>query len=189
MLVLDGNLSNDVLKTLVARAKMLRVPTLFEPVSLTKCRNILGKDGKILPVDYITPNEEELRSMLRHPDIAASEAIEHMSAKTLIQQMGLHEEHGVTTAIVTVGAEGVVFSKELGSFESNQVAAAPPIADGNNDVVNTTGCGDSFVGGFVHGIVSGKGKTGSIDLGQRCARAAMLSESAVNPQLAKLIKV
>lgn len=96
-------------------------------------------------VDVIIPNETEFVSLLKllEPDAYAG-----LTDETLADLTGdeLHEmcrKLQVSTVILTLGARGAFLSTAGG------MSAFPPLSE--IDVVDTTGAGDAFVGGFTAG--------------------------------------
>ncbi|MHA1524156.1 MAG: ribokinase [Alphaproteobacteria bacterium] len=89
-------------------------------------------------VDYITPNETEAELLTGQPvgSVAQAEA----AAKILLQR-------GVGTAIITLGGEGVLYADAQGATHLPAFSAGP--------VVDTTGAGDAFNGGFAAALAAG----------------------------------
>lgn len=94
-------------------------------------------DGLLEHVDYLTPNESELRLLLglRPDDPTAT----HELALAL-------RRRGVGTVIVTMGGEGALILND----ELDLVVPAPAV-----EVVDTTGAGDSFNAAFAVAIGEG----------------------------------
>ena len=99
--------------------------------------------------DLVFGNEEELRTLCGTQDLSG--ALERVCA-------------GGAVAAVTRGAKGSVVASERG-FE--EVPAEPGVA-----VVDTTGAGDAYAAGFLHGLVRGAGLA-------RCARLGSLAAGEV----------
>ena len=110
----------------------------------------------VLDLDYrdqfwgdVGDAREEIAAVLPHVDIvvgnlaecevAVGETDPHRAGKALL-------ERGPTTAIVKLGADGVV------GFEPTGQVSVPPI---EVEVVNGLGAGDAFGGGLCHGILEG----------------------------------
>jgi sugar/nucleoside kinase (ribokinase family) len=86
--------------------------------------------GEVWPlVDFFLPNDDQLRSMTGTDDLVEA-----------AQQM---RELGVGTVVVTTGAAGSIVVSESGV----EVVPAFTIS-----VVDTTGCGDAYVAGFITGL-------------------------------------
>ena len=103
-------------------------------------------------LDFFMPSEEQAR------DITGTEDVEKM-ADVLF-------EKGVKTALIKMGSKGVYVKNDTidGLFPPSRV----------DEVVDTTGAGDSFVAGFLTGINRGQSIEECIGLGQavagRCIR-------------------
>jgi ribokinase len=112
--------------------KKYNVPTILNPAPATKL-----DDDVWQYIDYLTPNETELRILMGlAPDDATS-------TSTLAKQL---QERGVGNLIITQGSKGaLVLSKD----HEEQI---PSISV---DVVDTTGAGDAFNAGFASAIVNG----------------------------------
>jgi len=137
------------------------VPILVEPVSVEKARklkNILDRNRKEngcrrWMVDYITPNEDELYSILgvevkrndnEDRDVDMVEAVEKLKGK------------GVRNVIVTLGEKGIYASCcEVSRGEQYEPGRGNFITSYKGDVVDVTGAGDALVAGLVYGIYKG----------------------------------
>lgn len=96
-------------------------------------------------IDVLFANDAELLSLTEESDLEA--AISAVSAK-------------VPLLVVTLGEQGAV---AIQGGERTSVAAEPV------DVVDTTGAGDLFAAGFLHGQARGEGLEQSLRLGAICA--------------------
>jgi len=97
-------------------------------------------------IDVLFANDAELKSLNETDDLEA--AIAALGPK-------------VPLLVVTLGAEGAM---AIAGGERTTVAAEPVA-----DVVDTTGAGDLFAAGFLHGQVAGHGLADSLKLGAICA--------------------
>ncbi|WP_051199839.1 carbohydrate kinase family protein [Butyrivibrio sp. FCS006] len=84
-------------------------------------------------IDYIIPNEKEAAILTGESDP--------------VKSAGIFIEHGANTVIIKCGKEGCIYKN---SFEEGHIPACPDVK-----VVDTTGAGDSFVAGFIHGLSKG----------------------------------
>jgi 2-dehydro-3-deoxygluconokinase len=80
---------------------------------------------------------------------------------------------GVETVVVTLGEDGALIGAE------NEVMQLDPMPAG--PVIDTTGAGDSFKGGFIHGFLEGKSIAESALIGTVCAGITITGRGALNP--------
>ena len=97
-------------------------------------------------IDLLFANDAELKSLTETSELEA--AIATLAGK-------------VPLLVVTLGADGAM---AISGNERTKVAAEPVAA-----VVDTTGAGDLFAAGFLHGQVGGKSLSDSLRLGAICA--------------------
>jgi sugar/nucleoside kinase (ribokinase family) len=98
-------------------------------------------------LDYFMPSEEQAR------DITGKDTAEEMG-KVL-------RDKNVKNVIIKMGSEGVYVLND----DINALFPPPPV----EEVIDTTGAGDSFVAGFLTGINRGMEVVESIELGQAVA--------------------
>lgn len=114
-------------------AKKAGVTTIFNPAP-----------AQIIPdeiyhlCDFIVPNEVEAAGIVGHAIDTDEQAIR--AAKTLLQR-------GAKTAIITLGGRGALF------HTAGHTEFVPATAAGK--VIDTTGAGDAFLGGFAAAIAEG----------------------------------
>jgi len=99
-------------------------------------------------VDILVPNETEFAHLLRtkFPDTYGS--IEENAIQDIAPE-ALHElcrEFEVPTFIITLGSKGCFVSTADSYFQTESIKGI--------DVVDTTGAGDAFVGGFASGLIN-----------------------------------
>jgi sugar/nucleoside kinase (ribokinase family) len=102
-------------------------------------------------LDYILPNGEQVLGFTGASDLAAG-------CRALL-------DRGVGCVAATCGADGVV----VVDSESVETIPAFPV-----DVVDTTGCGDSFSAGFLRGLALGRSRREAALLG--CAAAGFVAQ-------------
>ena len=104
--------------------------------------------------DYITPNETEAEALTGLPvtTIAQAEA----AADALLAK-------GVGTVIITLGSNGALYRDRTRSVHVPVISAGP--------VVETTGAGDAFNGGFAVALSEGQNVTDAVRFG--CATAGI----------------
>lgn len=104
--------------------------------------------------DYITPNESEAEALTGIAVRSISDA--EKAADAFL-------ERGVGNAVITLGENGVFFRNRFTSFHVRAFDAGP--------VVETTGAGDAFNGGFAVGLSEGMTANAAIRFG--CATAGI----------------
>jgi sugar/nucleoside kinase (ribokinase family) len=102
-------------------------------------------------LDYLLPNDEQVLALSGDSDLIAG-------CQTLVQR-------GIGCVAATCGGDGVVVVDADGA---ERVPAFPV------DVVDTTGCGDSFSAGFLRGLALGRSRHDAATLG--CAAAALVAQ-------------
>jgi sugar/nucleoside kinase (ribokinase family) len=102
-------------------------------------------------LDYLLPNDEQVLALSSESDLVAG-------CQTLVRR-------GIGCVAATCGADGAVV------VDADGAARVPafPI-----DVVDTTGCGDSFSAGFLRGLALGRSRHDAATLG--CAAAALVAQ-------------
>lgn len=208
----DGNLGDELATQLLTgcqkyaqRHPSQAIRTVFEPTSVTKSKIVLQhfcRQGSqdITPICYATPNIYELHHIYDHAQslgllrdsrrpscdnpsaILPTEAVEKASA---LIQAGIFN-----ILLIKMGKLGVVAVSE--DEVRHQAIPAGDIA-----IVNTTGCGDSFAGGFIAALCKMKeddlsaGNLASLDkailAGQLAAQNTIQSSMAVGPHMDKLL--
>ena len=151
IVVMDTNISEQSIDYVVDLCNQVKVPILVEPVSVEKAkklRNVLDGSGK-WHIDYLTPSEDELESILeeeigRHQDMSLVMAVEELKRR------------GVKKVIVTLGERGIYTAySEVGKGEQNELWKGKFMSSYKGEVVDVTGAGDALVAGLVYGIYKG----------------------------------
>jgi len=142
-------LSLPVVEHGLALAHSLGVPTILNPAPATALPESIYQH-----VDYITPNETETAILtgVTVTDIASAEK----AADAFLAR-------GVRNAIITLGAQGV--------FVKNAAIKAHVPAVNAGKVLETTGAGDAFNGGFAVALSEGMGLVEAARFG--CATAGI----------------
>lgn len=110
--------------------------------------------GMLALCDYATPNESEAEALTGLPVTTPEDAAR--AAEALLAQ-------GVGTAIITLGAQGALFHDGTAPVHVPAFDAGP--------VVETTGAGDAFNGGFAAALARGAAPLDAVRFG--CATAAI----------------
>ena len=104
--------------------------------------------------DYVTPNESEAEALTGLPVTTVAEA--EVAARALRQK-------GAGAAIITLGDKGALY------HDAHQTVHVPVISAG--PVVETTGAGDAFNGGFAAALAEGMDPVAAVRFG--CATAGI----------------
>lgn len=116
-------------------------------------------------VDYLTPNESELRILLGLP------ADDPRSSRELAAEL---RRRGVRNVVVTLGRQGALILTD----ELDEMVPAVPV-----DVVDTTGAGDAFNSGFAVALAEGRDIVDAVRFGVVCGALAC-TRLGVIPSLA-----
>lgn len=153
-------------------ARAARVTTILNPAPAAAL-----DDAMLALCDYITPNETEAETLTGLPVTTLAEA--EKAADALMAR-------GVGAVIVTLGANGALYRDRTRSVH------VPVISAGT--VVETTGAGDAFNGGFAVALSEGRdvieavrfgAATAGISVTRAGAAAAMPSRADIDTLLAR----
>ena len=157
VVVADANIPEESLKFL---AENLFVPLFVDPVSTVKAEKIKS----ILPkIHTLKPNriEAELLSGVK----IENEEDAEKAAKALI-------EKGVRRVFISMGAKGVFAATAKESLWHGIIPGK---------MVNTTGCGDAFMGALVWAYLEGMDLKDTAAAGLAAGSIAMESDETINP--------
>ena len=130
-------------------ARAAGVTTILNPAPAAS----LGDDILAL-CDYITPNETEAEALTGLPVTSIAEA--RAAAKAL-------RARGVGACVITLGSNGALYSDATQEMHVPVISAGP--------VVETTGAGDAFNGGFAVALSEGQDVVAAVRFG--CATAGI----------------
>lgn len=111
-------------------------------------------DGMLALCDFVTPNESEAEALVGHPVVSVDDA---RAASKLLR------DQGAGAAIITLGEQGAL-------YDDGTVSEHVP-AFNAGAVVETTGAGDAFNGGFAVAIAEGQDPVSAVRFG--CATASI----------------
>lgn len=111
-------------------------------------------DGMLALCDYVTPNESEAEALTGLPVTSVDEA--KLAAQSLLDK-------GVGAAIITLGENGALY------YDGTNTVHVPVFNAG--PVVETTGAGDAFNGGFATALSQGMSPIEAVRFG--CATASI----------------
>ena len=154
----------------LAIARAAGVPTILNPAPA-----VALDDGILALCDYLTPNETE------------TEILTGMKVTTLDEAKAAAEalvERGVGAVVMTLGEKGVLYHSQSQTLHLPAVAPGP--------VVETTGAGDAFHGGFVAALAEGKGieealRFGSATAGISVTRAGAAASMPARDEILALL--
>ena len=166
LIVLDGNLSVEVLTTLLDDAATDRVRVLLDPVSDPKAQRIASVLSPSRPMFVITPNRTELAVLT---GLAVDTPDKLVTAADALVALG------VENVWVRLGAEG--------SLLCGRDGVCTPIPAIPVDVLDVTGAGDAMAGAFVHALVSDRSLIDSATFAHAAAALTIASVHTVRPDL------
>ena len=119
----------------IKKAHSLGVKTVLNPAPAAEI------DKSVFPfIDYFTPNETEASFYVGH-SVNSNDDASRAASKLL--------DMGIKNVIITLGEKGAYFANSNERFSS-------PIANLSNPVIDTTGAGDAFNGGFAVALTENK---------------------------------
>lgn len=176
IVLIDGNMATGTVEKILEICGKHKVPVFFEPTDM----NVAAKPFQKLPrkltenIKYISPNIYELEAIYKalvSADFIDLPASELERAYALMEHVGEYFD----CIILTLGAQGVMVKQRQSGGRSTHY---PPTKELKN-IVNVSGAGDSFVAGFLTGMLKGLPEERCVALGFYAAEKALLSESPV----------
>jgi pseudouridine kinase len=155
IVVMDTNIPEESIEYVVDLCNKVDVPLLIEPVSVEKAKKVRkvldgsrkGRGSRRWVIDYITPSEDELDSILG-AEIDDDEDIDIVGAAEELKG------RGAKNVIVSLGERGIYVSAG-GDSEGKQGKSGKFMIPYKGEVVDVTGAGDALVAGLVYGIYKG----------------------------------
>ena len=156
----DTNVPEDTLRYLLDNSL---APVFVDAVSSTKAWRIINalKKSKIAKLHTLKLNLKEALSV--------TETLTPEDAENRLRELGV--EH----VYITMSGEGVYAGDGI------TYPALP------GEVVNTTGAGDAFLAGVIHAYTKDIPFPKTAQYGLMAARATLMSETAVNPDIANIL--
>jgi sugar/nucleoside kinase (ribokinase family) len=169
---------SDIRKEDLADAKVFYVGGYlvlpgFNPVELASLFSYCREQGIQTVLDVVIPTgfvyDNELEDILPHTDVFLpnNDEGEMLTGEyDPVRQVRALRERGVTTVVVTMGGEGLLYSQGEAIWRARHF---------RSKVVDQTGAGDAFCAGFISGMVRGEDLQGCIHygsaLGASCVRS------------------
>eukprot|EP01080_Neovahlkampfia_damariscottae_P001356 gene1356-11438_t len=172
LVFVDGNLSLKSLKKVKEICSLFKLPIFVDPTSIPKSLKFV-ESNMLSSITFLKPNEDEILEMASLILRKKTNDVQ-LCIKTLLNA-------GVKNILLTRGKNGVIFANAQGmkSFKAPNVK-----------IINTTGAGDNFVGGFCYGLLNNYTIEECIQLGQNSSKLALSTEFSVHPKLnEEMIKI
>ncbi|MFW6378170.1 MAG: PfkB family carbohydrate kinase, partial [Bacillota bacterium] len=175
---IDTNLNSDVISWVLDQGLSAKI--LIDPVSVEKSSKIKNKLDR---VDLITPNLIEF-CFLYDIDISNVDSlISNKANSELLKLIAFNREKisPGTELIITLGAEGVIYSGPGQNFWE-------PAVDLNDKIIESTGAGDALSAGIIYGLSRLKSIREAIKIGQEMAGLNILADETVRADSFKKLK-
>ena len=191
IVVMDTNIPEESIEYVVDLCNKVDVPLLIEPVSVEKAKKVRkvldgsrkGRGSRRWVIDYITPSEDELDSILgagaeKDDDedidiVGAAEELKGRGAKNVIVSLGERGIYVSSGSGVSKFSEGEQGDPEQGKFMGSY----------KGEVVDVTGAGDALVAGLVYGIYKGYSLEVAARFGLGAAALTISTKEAVRRDL------
>jgi pseudouridine kinase len=162
MVALDANLTPATLRTIFRLAHRYELPVCADPTSATLAPHLRPHLAELM---LVTPDAAEAQAL------CGIEVVDRESALVAAQELvGL----GVRTALVTLGATGLVYAT---SQESGHVPAL------TRDIIELTGAGDALTAAVIFGLLNDFAVSEAVRLGASAAALTLQSRETVSPDL------
>ena len=184
IVVMDTNIPEQSIEYVVDLCNKVKVPILVEPVSVEKARKLRkvldgsegGRGSGRWAIDYITPSEDELESILEvevggHQNMGLVRAAEKLKRR------------GAKNVIVTLGKRGIYVSCGGTGEGKKEDYWSKFMAPYRGEVVDVTGAGDALVAGLVYGIYKGYSLEVAARFGLGAAALTISAKEAVRRDL------
>ncbi len=159
LMVLQLEVPLETVQAAIGIAKEAGCPVLLNPAPAREL-----PDEVLANVDYLVPNESEAT-------ILSGIAVTDLSSAA--QAARALRARGAGTVLLTLGGKGVLVAGEAGTCHFPAI----PV-----QAVDTTAAGDTFIGGFVTGLIEGRSVADAVALGQRAA-ALCVSRAGAQPSI------
>ncbi|MDQ7821438.1 MAG: carbohydrate kinase family protein [Candidatus Eremiobacteraeota bacterium] len=162
LVVTDCNIPQHTIEYIADFCSARRVPLWVEPTSTDKAPKILSR---IAQVTYLSPNKEELETLLDMPLFSYPEMTD--GARRLIRK-------GLEHLFITLGSDGVMW-----------LAGEKALHRRSREVTtkDVTGAGDAFAAGVIWAILEGIPIDRAISYGMAAAIATLQVYKSVHPSL------
>jgi sugar/nucleoside kinase (ribokinase family) len=185
-LILDANPSKERLVEAAQAAKELNVKVCFEPTSVPKASLVRNERDFMSTLNYAFPNLDELLAMANVPSTTEKESLFEneferlkLVATAVLNKMSEEDAH----LVITLGSEGVFLASRNGhsSIIPKEEFIHFPVTE-VVEVENSTGAGDTLVGGFVAALLDDRNEAEAVQFGMECAcKSLKCFDHAISP--------
>ena len=164
MVVIDLNLTNNTLTTLLDLAENYHLPVIADPTSPLRAGALVDHLDRL---HMVVPNAAETTSLCGL-EVPAHDHNSAISAANHLISMGSK------IAIVTLGEQGLAYA------DGNSKGHIPAVT---TEPVDTTGAGDALTAGVIFGLIHDMPLDEAMRLGVTAASLTLQSEESVAPTL------
>ena len=175
---IDTNLNRDIISWMLNRNFSGKI--IIDPVSIEKSSKIKNRLDEI---DIITPNLMEF-CYLYDIDSSETELLISKNEKTELLYLIDNNRKRVsskTELIITLGAEGIIYSGPEQNFWESAV-------DLSDKIIETTGAGDALNAGIIYGLSRSKSIRESVRIGQEMASINIIADDTVRKDSLERLK-
>lgn len=162
-IIVDLNCPKETVEYLQNLAFIRNIPFVIIPVSAPKIKNM---PDNLKGVTYFICNRDEAEAYLN---------IKILSSEDYLSTVKMLMEKGANNVILTLGDQGAV----VGSSDGVSYLEAEKVTD----IIDVTGAGDAFVGGFLHGILNEETFMSAVKFGQENAKKTLKSDKTVRQNI------
>ena len=163
MVVMDTNLSADVLKHVIVRCKEDNIPLCITPVSSPKVKRL---PESLQGVTWLIANRDEAEAL---SEMTINDEDDFFKAAEKIMKKGVEK------VVLTRGDKGLIYLTQQGE---KGILHPPKV-----QVEDVTGAGDSLVAGIMFGHLNGLNTEDACKIGISCSVLTLQSHETVNPAL------
>jgi len=178
LLVLDGNMREDTIDSLLCLARKHSIPLFFDPADVSKACKPL-RSSCVAAMTMCSPNLQELKAMVysmpRHEELAldlkadCEESVRSI-AEAATSMMNFYK---LKTVIVTLGESGVLLMSEGSGTWYRGTKLTPSM------VVSASGAGDCFSAAFIIAHLKGASPKRAVAAGMQAAHLSLVVSEAV----------
>lgn len=162
-IIVDLNCPKETVVYLQNLARIREIPFAIVPVSSPKMKHM---PDDLAGVTYFIINRDEAETYL---NIKMAQTEDYKKAVSLLLEMGAEN------AILTLGEQGVMAGNKDGIHHVEAAKA--------DEIIDVTGAGDAFVGGFMHAILHDEAFMDAVNFGQYNASRTLQSNKTVRQDI------